>query len=201
MTRHAEAFRRILSGRGAPQPVPVSDAAPDKRPPEVFFAPLSTFDDEWANKPTEPVQMGMRLVGEKTLANAQIMAARAAREGHRDPEDAQQRSDLFNSEMMTNVLARALTHPNDRTRLYFETTPEELCRVALSSTGVKALWARYERLALVSSPLSPEATDEEVTALANALVRGDLARRPSQLQRRLRRLLHRAMVELLHTPD
>lgn len=182
-----------------------ADAAPPKTvatPADVFFVPPSSFSDEWERRPSEPVEMGMRLASVQTIDEAIRMASRTAWEGHPEPGDSKAREELFTQEVMVNVLSRTLTDPRDRSLLFFATAPEAQCRLALSSGGIRALWERLERLMVATSPLSPEVTDTEVEVMG-MVVTGELLRRLSKThEARARRMLGAVLMELMQLlPD
>ncbi len=192
------AYRAMLDG--VPAKASISTAAEgdeSKRPLEVFFLPPSAFSDDSPAKPNGPVEMGMRLVSELTGDTAMKMALSAAWLERDEFQEEPQRTQFVTSEIMTNVLARSLTDPRDRTKLYFHAAPEGQCRAALSSGGVAALWERLERLRIKHSPLSPEISDDQVAQLVSILSSGGLRSLSEPLQKRLRRLLHVVLADLL----
>lgn len=184
-------IRPVGSGTQSQAAIPAANAALG-----VFMAAPSTFADDWPNKPSEPVKIGFRLPSEQTLAEAQMMASKSAWLELPNHGDAGPRQELYASELMTNVLARSLVLPNDRSTLFFPEAPELQCRVALSSGGVRALWERFELLNRQLSPLSPEATDDEISRLAARLGNGEFLQLDAGRGRRVRRLLHLVAVEL-----
>lgn len=196
-------LRRMLgTAQHGVKPEAVAAEKTAAAPGDVFMVPPSSFSDEWERKPSEPVQMGMRLASVQTIDEAIRMASRAAWEGHPESGESKAREELFTQEVMVNVLSRTLTDPRDRSVLFFAVAPEAQCRLALSSGGIRALWERLERFMVASSPLSPEAEDIEVEALAKALSGGVLRKLDKHQQARARRMIGAILMELMQLePD
>ena len=163
------------------------------RPLVVETIPPSGFADTWKNRPHAPVQIGLRLVGEDIIAHAQANAMEFAREYHPTIEndvDRDVRIEAYNAALMREILVHACCSPTDVDEPFFKETPQDTFRAALRDVTVRRLWEAYERLSRSTSPLTAEASDDDVTSLATTLLVTDLLEHvePAE-QARLRRLL------------
>jgi hypothetical protein len=92
-------------------------------PPRVRTLPPSAFADSWRKKPREPVKIGIRLVGEDTIATATQLAVDFTNERLTPPDGVVPAGfervwlDMYNSQIQRCVLCHALTKPDDVTRL------------------------------------------------------------------------------------
>src|SRR5579871_1402375 len=134
-------------------------SAQARAPLRAVTLPPSAFADTWKGKPREPVRVGLRLVGEDVVEDAQALALEEARDGSGEPGDtAEERTiwlDAFNSAVMRHVLAHALCAPDDVSRAYFATAPNDAIRVALRPATLRRLWEEYEALQVETSPATP----------------------------------------------
>lgn len=156
--------------------------------------PPSSFADDWARRPTEPEEIGLVLVSEHVTSNAMTTASRLAYEAHPEDSDRQQRIDIYGSLIMTGILAHACVDPRNRSRLYFGRIPEDTIRVALTAGGIRRLWEAYEVFAAKESPLSEEASDEQIAEAAARIAAGEVT--DPHAMRRVRRLMALVAVEL-----
>lgn len=177
------AFRR----NGAPQAVPAR---------RVLTLPVSAFAENYVGRPRHPVQMGLRLVGESTLSNAMEMAAKSATEAHPDNQPIDLRAEVYNDFLITNILAQACVHPHDLTAHFFAPGPEDLIRDALAPGGVRFLWQAYERFSIEDSPVSPEASDDDLAVFAVQIAAGIPEDANALAAARARRLIAAAIATL-----
>jgi hypothetical protein len=167
------------------------------KPAEVVELRPEHFADTWPGKPTEAVRVGLRIVSEANLQTGRAEAARQAWERFPDEElDEEERVDAFNDALMAWVVAKATTQPDNAAVPWLEMAQDNL-PIALSSGGLRELWYRVEALTVERSPLSPEATDDDLVKLVEALQSGAAwTSADGPAARRARRLLRRAMHEL-----
>lgn len=154
--------------------------------------PISAFAETWARRPHSPARVGLRSVSELDIERAQSEAANAAWTSHPRPEDEALRVEVFNDHLVTEVLARACVQHDDVSAPFFAPIPSALIREALTAGGIRRLWDEYCRMAIEDSPLSPEASDADVRALAAV----DMASLPEGVALRVRRLVAAALAEL-----
>lgn len=155
-------FRRLLSTKPAPRYV-------RKLPP-------SAFADTWAERPGEPVNVGLRSISEEELSKAIYMATKTAWEDFPDAAtDPDLRLEAYNDNLITNVLARALVDEKDIDRPYFAPAPEVRIRAALTSGGIRHLWSAYQETAAAGNPVGEQASADDVAALRSALEGVDAA--------------------------
>lgn len=195
----AEALRDAMAApdeSAAALPSPDAQSAA-KAPLRTLRIPPSGFAQAYANRPTTPAPVGLVLVSEQVMSRAQAEALREAWETHPQQGEDQLRIDVFNTALMVNVLCRAVTEPHDATRLYFPDVPEVQIRSAFTVETMRRLWEAYARMATEESPLSREATDDDIATLADALRAGAVAAMPEATQRRIRRVLGELCSELL----
>lgn len=155
--------------------------------------PPSAFADTWMRKPHGPVKMGMRLVSEAELTTAQRNAAATAWFDVPETTDVDLRIDMFNDNVITNVLAQVCAQADDISKPYFAPAPEALIREALTAGGIRHLWNAYSMMAIADGELAPEATAEQMAALGATLAT-EMPTLASDSQVRLRRLA-RAMLD------
>jgi len=149
------------------------------------------FADEWGDKPSAKVCVGLRLLSEADKSKARSEAERIASEFHR--QRGPNWTDAFNDAVMRQVVALGLCDPNDVTRpcelLKFA---EEQVRFALTSRGTRFIFEALDRYEIESSPIGSEIGDDELQELAKRAAIAAASRlRPSE-----RRLAHHLLEEL-----
>jgi hypothetical protein len=148
------------------------------------------FADEWEGKPGEPVCVGLRLMSEADKGKARAEAEKHAHEMH--PNGGPNWTDAFNDCLIRQVAALGLCDPNDVSKpCEILRYAEEQVRFAITSRGARSIFDAHERYEIESSPLEAEATDEELTELAELL-----DEQPEALRGNERRLL-RHVLEVL----
>lgn len=190
----ADALREAMQSPGAVATIVASAA---KAPLRTIRIPPSGFAATYAHRPSEPAPIGLVLVPEETTARAQAMALQEAWETHPQPEERELRVDAFNAALMANLLCRACVSPHDASKLYFPDAPELQFRSAFTVEAVRRLWEAYGRMATEESPLSREASDDDVMKLCAEFSAGILERIDAATARRVRRLLGELHDELL----
>lgn len=143
-----------------------------RKAPRTVTLPPSAFADSWRRKPQEPIKVGLRLVSEQALEQAERMAAQAAWDIHARVEDHDLRVGVFNDHVVTNTLAQACVLAEDVTKHFFAPGPEDLIRQALTPGGIRRLWAEYERAVIEDCPTGEEPDAEELRALAELVASG-----------------------------
>lgn len=170
-------------------------------PLKVRVLPPSAFADTWKSKPQHPSRIGIRLVGEDVVATAVSMAQETANEYHPHPADTVASElwlESYNAALMINVLAHALCDADDASEPHFKHAPNDTIRIALRDVTIRSLWEDFELLSKQTSPLTPEATDDEIVALGELLsLDGILVDMPAHEVRRVRRLVSVLRSELL----
>lgn len=136
------------------------------RPPKVITVPPSAFASEWRDRPTEPVEIGLRTLADGETETARAEAAKRALRIH--PEDRDLAVDCFNDALLRWLIARATCSPDDVREPYFRAA-EDTVRFALSTEGVKLLSHELEVFTLETSPMYPPAKDDELLDLAALL--------------------------------
>lgn len=159
MSAFHELYSRVAGGSG--------EATPVRNAPLVLTLPPSAFADTWSRKPKAPVRIGLRLLSESELTDVAAMARKYASRLH--PMDGSTPADVwieaYNASLIADALATALCEPDDVSVLWFKSTPNDTIRVAFRPATLKKLWEDYERLQKATSPLTGEATDEEIASL------------------------------------
>ena len=173
------AFQRLASGGKANEPT---------KPARVFRLPMSCFVEGSRYRDT-PIDVGVVALSEKQMAECSTIASRETWE--RFPEDAQDdlRDDCYGSLLMVHVASRALRQPHDASKLFFAVAPDLEVHTHLTTDGVRHVWELYGRVVADSSPLFPEASNDEVASLAGRLSAGLPASVPPDSARHIRRLL------------
>lgn len=185
---NAPAFKRT-----APSPFARKQAeAPKKAACIVELAP-ALWADGRPSKPPAPVKMGLRLLPEAEFDRCRTIAANHAWREHQNLDDEANRLDCFNSRLMGLLMAEATCHPENTDRRYFDHADVKIF-LDLTPDGIRYLWDHYEAFAVSHSPIAPEASDEELLDLSDAIVAGDLfSGLDLERARRVRRLLKAAI--------
>lgn len=158
--------------------------------PDVLTLPPSAFVPSWERAPREAVRVGLTLLADSDLERAKSAAARGAWQLFPLERDAAERMETMNDLLMRWMVARGTCDPDDATkpfRLWAE-APEDIVKDALSVEGVRALYDGIERLAISTSPVQREATDEDIDELW-MMAATALASMPKAKAARVRRLL------------
>lgn len=158
------------------------------RPPKVIVVAPDAFASEWAQRPSEPVEMGLRLVPDQDLQTARAEAAKLAQQMHEDI-NTQEAVDCFNDALLRWRIARSTCSVDDLRRPWFDFA-EDTVRRALTPEGVKAIAFEIEVFEAETSPLYAPADDERIADLQAILEQGaPWAKMSEAEQRGTRRLL------------
>lgn len=189
MRRSFEDFVREASGgaqRASSSAASVPEVGSD--PESIMVVPPSVFADTWDDRPREAVEIAFRTVSETVVEAAETSAFREGWEGH--PKDERARVDFIETGLIFGILARACVRPDDRRETWFGRAPEDAIRRRLTPAGARLIWTRYELWCQLRSPLSPEASDEQVGAVLAMLGDGALQQIDAPRRRRVRILMH-----------
>lgn len=152
------------------------------------------FQDTWGNIPSGGVAVGLRRISDAAEGCANREAAVAASKRFADvdgPEGQNAAIIEYNNLAMATVVAYSLCDPNDVSKdppcLKF---PLESTRSALTSAAIRRLFDRYDRMRIEHGVLSPEATPEELRALAGIFLAG------VPLSKKAKRLAHAILTEV-----
>jgi hypothetical protein len=118
---------------------------------------------------------------------------------HPEERDEKNWIDCFNDTLMRLYVARGTCQPDDVSAPFWDVADENV-KLALSEVGVQLLWEAYDAFRVGEDPLETEATDDELTELADVLLDGEVwgrlelvdAARARRLLRAARDLMARA---------
>jgi hypothetical protein len=157
-------------------------------PPKVITVDPSAFAHDWPGRPSEPVEVGLRIIPDADLDTARAEAARHAAAMHAS-DDVENAIDCFNDALLRHRIARTTCSPTDVRQPWLKAA-EDMVRVALSSEGVKAISFEIDLFETENSPLYKPATDNEVADLVELLLQDEpFAGMEEARARRNRRLL------------
>lgn len=169
-------------------------AAAPCAPPRHVLVPPSAFQSGWPKRPKADVAIGLRLISQLDTETGRAAAAARANQLH-DENDVEGQVQAYNDALMCAAVARGTCDANDVSQPYFELADDNV-PLALTSPGVRFLYDALERLHLETSPLWEPASDEGLRAIVKRIERGDVARVPTPVQLRLRKLLAFCLAEL-----
>lgn len=187
LEQHGATAEEVASGRTAP--TKSDGASAPKAPTRTIRIPPSGFAASYAERPSEPLPVGLCLVSEQVVSRAQAVALREAWAECPEPSEELLRADVYATSIMVGILCRAVTLAHDCTRLFFAEMPEVQLRAAFTVETIRRLWEAYGRMASEESPLSREADDAALGRLGEALAAGVVGKLHEAHQRRVRRLL------------
>ena len=144
----------------------------ERKPARVVTLPASCWARTWADRPLDDVPVGLRVPAEAELVQARAEGAQRCWRDHREEQDEQGRIERYNSFLMARVVARGTTDAEDATASYFGEYADDKVTEALTPSGIEFLYGEIDRLHIEESPIAPEATHDEVIALAEALRSG-----------------------------
>jgi len=88
-------------------------------------------------------------------------------------EDPQHRVEAFNDTLVALAVARGLCDPEDQTKPHsILPFADDMVRDAFPSSTLRRIWDDLERLGVEQSPLTPEATDDDLGSLVAAVQTG-----------------------------
>lgn len=169
------------------------------RPAIVVDINPGDFADEYEKKPRSKVVAGLRLLPADEDSVAQKQAARVAVEKFPKPEQYEERVQEYKDAFIAWCVARSLCDPNDVTKPHPKfLMAEDTIRSILTNRGLVRVFDEIERHHIESSPLYPEASDEDIDSLSALLAVPDaVAILPEAQAARFRRYAHFLLSELL----
>lgn len=164
------------------------------RLPKVISLPISAWVDSRSDRPTSPVDIGIRLLSEEDTQIARSSAAKIAIElvpvgGEED------RIAAFNDALMRFAAERGTCSPKNVEDGFFPLGELEI-RQRLTPEGVRRIWQEIEALHLACNPSLDEIDDEGLAHLFALLDRERLSALPRAESARVRRLLELCRTEL-----
>jgi hypothetical protein len=166
-----------------------------RKPPAMVQVPASAWAPSWKDAPLDPVLVGLRPLSEQDLVFCNGEAVKHAFRFYPTSLDegvATARDAAYHDLQMRLAVSRATCDPNDVTQpweVWGRHGGDELVREVLTTEGVKFLWDHLERVTIETSPVEPQATDEDIQELLKKAP-GALAAMPHWRAARVRRLLH-----------
>lgn len=157
--------------------------------------PVSAFAEDWESRPRAPVCVGLRLMSDGDKSKARAEAEHLASELHSDGGELA--IEAYNDALMRQIVALAICSPNDAT-IPSELFPsaEEQVRVAITSEGAKLVFQEYLKYEVESSPIHPEATNDELVELAVLIDTGVIQRLDKSRESIARTFLRYALDEI-----
>lgn len=135
--------------------------------PATIVLYVNDFAYDWPNRPKDDICCGIRVLSANAEDSAKDQAKQKAVESERDTSEELKRQYLIQLD------AACLCDPNNIEEHCqpFEMASDQL-PVALTSNALLKIYDTYEKLKIATSPLFPEATDEECQQLAGELLAG-----------------------------
>lgn len=183
----------------------IQQARPVTPPAAIVRVPVSAWASSWRDRPLEEETIGVRPLTEGDVVFARSEAARIALGAHPVPPEgtpdvfADERNAAFNDALLRMGASRGTCDPTDASQPWGgwgRHGGDVLVLEALTVEGARLLWDAIERVTIDTSPVMPQATDEEITELAEKAARAT-QRMPAGRAARLRRLLRFALNETL----
>jgi len=180
-------------------------AAPEPiKPARVVLIQPNDFADSWSGRPKSAVAVGLRRLSETEEQTAIRDAASEARDAMQDWPEAEREGrfvEAFNEALLRIGVGRAVCDPNNVAREH-PALPlaEDTLGRALRRNALAGLWEALEQVVTETSPLCPEATDEELAVLAWGILAGRVAELPASDQRRARRFAAAMLIDLPEAP-
>lgn len=149
-----------------------------RKPPSFVVVPPNAFADEWSDRPSEKVAIGLRLIPQEDIDAARAQAAERANSMHKDVDllegdrfNAQLWLDAYEDALMTWIVARAMCDPNDALSSWepFRSAPEDMTRQYLTSSGVTFIFDAWEAMRISADPVHPEISVDETSELVELL--------------------------------
>jgi hypothetical protein len=142
-----------------------------RKPTTTAILSPSAFSDDRADKPTQPVRVGVRLLSEQETQQAKGEAARVAWEFHEGHEDTEEQVNAYNDALMRVAVSYGITTDSRIDIPYFAMAELEV-RQRLTPEGIRFLYHQIEQLHLAQSPVIAQAGQAEVSHLVALLERG-----------------------------
>lgn len=146
------------------------------RPPGFATAPPYAFKSTWEERPTSAVAIGLRLISVDEMQGARGVAADVANRAHpkvdiNDPVNFPLWVECFNDALMLWIVSHAMCDPNDVGEPWkpFKAAPQDMAREYMTPDGVRLLYDHWEKMRVVSCPVMPEATADEITSVGDLI--------------------------------
>lgn len=166
-------------------------------PPRTLTLPASIFASDWGARPKDSIAVGLRSLSEGDLQTSTSEATKFALGVH--PEGGEAFVDAYNDALIRWALARGLCDPNDvhGPCPVLPLPDEEAVRCAFTKAGARWIFDELERLQIETSPIYPEADEDDIRALGDFLSRDEpLWPLEGLRERRARRLLRFVLEEI-----
>lgn len=170
------------------------NAASARKPARVVLIPVTAFADSYANRPTAPIAVGLRLLSEHHVTGARAEASKEAVRDFMDEEgdirDPAAFNDAYNDALLQHLVAAAICDPNSVAAPHplFPYAGDQVPG-AFTREGLLLVWHEIQRLHHEASPLVPPITADGVAELVALLGAGALERKPRDVQLPTARLL------------
>ena len=109
-----------------------------RAPMATRTVPPSVWAQTWTDRPTEPIEVGLRRLSETDLGQIESLANRRAQQLH--PEDAELASRAFNRALVKYALSRMLCSP-ECADVPFWDMPDLVAMIAFDDAGASWLYA------------------------------------------------------------
>ncbi len=166
-----------------------------KTPGRILKLEPWVFADDWSGKPKDAVVVGLRLMSDGDKSKARSAAEAMAFELH--AKGGVNAMDAFNDHLVRQCAALGICSPNDAEQPA-EILPaaEEQVGAALTTRGARFIFDAIHRYEVESSPLNPEATDEELVELQQLIEGGALGDLGAEGEATARRFLRYVLDDL-----
>lgn len=167
-------------------------------PPRTLQLDPKDFAYDWEKAPRKPIVVGLRLLSSDEEWTADRMAAKRTAEEYGDSDDGEQAARFYNRELMAWAVARSVCDPNDCSKEHPSLRmAEDTVQMALTGPAIARIYDEVERLYIETSPIFPEASDEELLLLASVLTDTEVVGSLGPIRaRRARRFLRFVLAEL-----
>lgn len=162
-----------------------------RKPATVVSFPPSGWAVTHGDRPTAPVEIGLRVLSEAERIEITSLAATKACRLHPADHDEDGRVHAYNRLLMALAVARAACHVDDATVPYWPSgVADDLVPNALTSEGIDHIYHALDRAMVEQNPAQPEADETDLSRLADLMTMPDafVPFTPAFAQR-LRRLL------------
>lgn len=130
------------------------------------------FADEWEDRPSGNVCVGIRLISEADKSKARAVSNEVADSLHSAHKEWSRDNwiDAFNDAIIRQIAAFGICDPNNvRQPSTILPLAEEQVRFALTSAGAKHIFEQIERYEIESSSIDPEIREDELDDFASLL--------------------------------
>jgi hypothetical protein len=176
-------------------------SAPTRRPARVVLVPPTAFADDYADRPSEPIAVGLRLLSETHVTGARAEASKQAVARFTDDEadiaDHRGFDEAYNDALLEHLVAAAICDPNSVTAAHplFPYAADQVPG-AFSPEGLRFLYDELARVHHEASPLVPPITADGVAELVALLQSGAYERQPRVAQLATGKLLTHCLEQL-----